>query len=39
MIQFIEDFQKMPHVSGYPVERGDENDIEAMPAGICQKLV
>jgi hypothetical protein len=39
MVQFIEHFQKVAHVSGNSVERGYQNDIEAMPAGICKELV
>jgi hypothetical protein len=39
MAEFIEHLQKMSHVSGYSVERGDQNNIEAMSAGICKKLV
>jgi hypothetical protein len=37
--ELIEHFQKVAHVSGNSVERGDQNDIEAMSAGICKKLV
>jgi hypothetical protein len=39
MVQLIEHFQKVAHVSGNSVERGYQNDIEAMPAGICKELV
>jgi hypothetical protein len=38
-VQLIEDFQEMAHTPGYSVERGDENDVEAVPSGIGQKLV
>jgi hypothetical protein len=27
------------HVSGYPVKRGDENDVEAVLPRIRQKLL
>jgi hypothetical protein len=39
MAEFIEYFQEVAHVSGNSVERGDQDDIEAMSAGILQKLV
>jgi hypothetical protein len=39
MVELIEHFQEVAHVSGNPVERGYQNDIEAMPAGISKKLV
>jgi hypothetical protein len=39
MAEFIEHLQKVAHVSGDSVERGDQNDIEAMSTGICKKLV
>jgi hypothetical protein len=39
MIQFIEDFQEVAHVSGNSIERGDQNNVEAVSAGICEKLV
>ena len=29
----------MAHTPGYSVECGDENDVEAVPSGIGQKLV
>jgi len=34
MAEFIKDFQEVAHVPRNPVESGDEDDIEAMPAGI-----
>jgi hypothetical protein len=39
MVQFIEHFQEVPDISRNSIERGDQNDFEAMPAGICKKLV
>jgi hypothetical protein len=39
MVQFIEHFQEMAHVSGYSVESREQNHVEPVPAGICQKLV
>jgi hypothetical protein len=39
MAEFIEYLQKVTHVSGNSVERGDQNNIETMPAAICKKLV
>jgi hypothetical protein len=39
MAEFIEHFQEVAYISGDSVERGYQNDIEAMPAGICKKLV
>jgi len=39
MAEFIEHFQEVAYISGDSVKRSDQNDIEAMPAGICKKLV
>jgi hypothetical protein len=39
VIQFVEYFQKVAHTSGYSIERGDKNDVEPVPAGICQEFV
>ncbi len=39
MAEFIEHFQEVTDVSGYPVEGGDQYNIKTMPAAICKKLV
>jgi len=39
MAELIKHFQKAEHVSANSVEHGDQNDIEAIPAGICRKPV
>jgi hypothetical protein len=39
VIQFIQDFQEMPHASGHSVERGDEHDIEAASRSIGHELI
>jgi hypothetical protein len=39
VVKFIEHFQEMAHISRNPVERGHENNVEAVPPRIRQKLV
>jgi hypothetical protein len=39
MVQFIEQFQKVPYASGYSVERSHEHNIEATPPGIGHELI
>jgi len=39
VIQFVEHLQEVAHISGNSVERGDQNNVKAMSAGICKKPV
>jgi len=39
MAKFIEHFQKVAHISGDSVERGHQNNIKTISAGISEKLV
>jgi hypothetical protein len=39
MVEFVEDFEEVPNRSGHPVESPDQDDIEAVLAGIGQQLI
>jgi hypothetical protein len=39
VIQFLEDFQKVAHTSGYSIEHGYQNDVEAVPAGMTRAVI